>query len=112
MMTLDGTNFIGGARANLYFQFAERDPWVDRAAAARLCAAAPNARVGWYDADHRLSSAALSDRAAWLCQQLALAPPGAEALKRVRLPAGDVWRHRMTVPLYRLAKHFVQAHAA
>lgn len=112
MRPLDGTNTIGGASAHLYFQFAERDPWVDRAAAARLSAAAPNARVGWYDADHRLSPAALSDRAAWLCRQLSLAPPEAEALKGVRLPARDLWRHRMTVPLYRLAKRFAGVRVA
>lgn len=111
MAPLDGTKVIGDARADLYFQFAERDPWVDRVAAGRLCAAARQARVGRYDADHRLSPAALSDRAAWLCQRLALTSPRAEELVNVRLPNGDLWRHWMTVPIYRLAKRLAGAPA-
>ncbi len=104
MAPLDGTNVIGGAHAALFFQFARHDPWVDFATAQRLCAAAPQAHVGWYEADHRLSPTALSDRTAWLCQRLALATPQAEELRGVRLPAGDLWRHWMTAPLYRFAK--------
>jgi len=112
MAPLDGTNVIGDSRADLFLQFAERDPWVDRTAAGRLCAAARQARVGWYDADHRLSPAALSDRAAWLCQRVTLAPPCEEELRHVRLPIRDLWRHRLTAPIYRVVKRFAGVRTA
>lgn len=106
MKPLDGTTLIGDARCELYFQFATRDPWVDRGAAARLCAAAPKARQDWYEADHRLSPAALRDRVRWLCKQLGLAFPIASDLSDIRLPHSDLWRHWVTAPLFRAAKRF------
>lgn len=104
MAPLDGVKTIGEASAALYFQFGDRDPWVRRDSAERLCAAAPKAKCQWYQADHRLSASALADRAKWLCTHLELKPPAGPWLDDVRLPKRDLSRHAITTPLYQLAR--------
>lgn len=104
MAPLDGVKTIGAASAALCFQFGDRDPWVRRDAAERLCAAAPKAECRWYPADHRLSAIALADRAKWLGIQLQLEPPAAAWLDGVGLPKRDLSRHAITTPLYQLAR--------
>lgn len=104
MAPLDGVKTIGGATAKLYFQFGVRDPWVRRDAAERLCAAAPKSECRWYDADHRLSASALSDRAKWLCTCLQLEPPAGAWLEGVGLPKRDLSRHAIATPLYQFAR--------
>lgn len=104
MAPLDGVRTIGNAGAALYFQFGDRDPWVSRNAAERLCAAAPKATCQWYHADHRLSASALADRAKWICHHLQLTPMPDAWLDSVSLPKRDLSRHAVATPLYRLAR--------
>lgn len=109
MSPLDGVNFIRQAPTDLFLQFATRDAFIDHATAGRLIAAAPQARTAWYEADHSFCRKALTDRAAWLCERLALRPPRPDWLDAVRLPARDLWRHRLNAPVYRLAKRLFSA---
>jgi len=71
--------YVPHAACPLLFQFARHERYFDKAAMERYCAAAPKGTpVKWYDTGHELNDPdALTDRAAWLREQIGLAPlPG------------------------------------
>lgn len=103
----DGVRTLGRSDAALFFQFATRDEFIPRDAAERYLGAAHAARreVGWYASDHALERdpLALRDRVRWLGARLGLERVADEALARVRLPRGQVWKYRAIKPLLALA---------
>ena len=74
---LDPVIFIGRlAPAPVFFQFAQKDPYVSAAQAAEFYAAAlPRKHLATYDAGHDLHTAEVAaDRVAWLVRELELKP--------------------------------------
>jgi outer membrane protein assembly factor BamB/dienelactone hydrolase len=73
LQPLDPVNYVGKAKAPVYFQFAKEDAYVPKANAdAFVAAAAEPKEVRWYDAGHRLSEQAVRDRQDWLATRLGL----------------------------------------
>ena len=74
---LDPVIFIGRlAPAPVFFQFAQKDPYVSAGQAAEFYAAAlPRKQLATYDAGHDLHTAEVAaDRVAWLVRELELKP--------------------------------------
>jgi dienelactone hydrolase len=78
---LDPVHYVGhAAPAALFFQNGLRDMGIPEASARRYQAAGSEPkRIAWYDAGHGLNAQAFRDRAAWLSEQLSLAPLPATA---------------------------------
>jgi dienelactone hydrolase len=103
---LDSARCLPRASAALFFQFAERDAWIERADADAQVAAAPAAkRVQWYACDHALDAAAARDRARWLAQQLGFAREPALPEGEL-LPRGQLRVSRVVGAARRLAMRF------
>jgi dienelactone hydrolase len=84
---LDGVRCLPRVRAELLFQFAERDAFIERADAdAQVAAASEPTPALWYACGHELAARALEDRARWLAAQLGLSAdpttPAADWLPR------------------------------
>jgi dienelactone hydrolase len=77
MQPIEPLRFVGrAAPGSLFFQSARRDPYVPRADARRLHAAAADPKlVRWYDTGHGLDEQAVDDQIAWLSGRLALSKP-------------------------------------
>jgi dienelactone hydrolase len=107
---LDGTAWIGRTRAVCFFQYGERDEFIEHADAVAYAAAAPEPkRVRWYACDHAFDAAARRERALFLRERLGLGPLDEAALAAAALPAGDRLRYGLIKPLLALARRFAPA---
>ncbi len=101
----DGVRHIGrAAGARFLFQFARRDAFISEREAHRFFDAAPEPkRIAFYDASHAFCPQATRERAAFLAEALGLAPPPERELDALRPPMGELIKHRIIAPMYRLA---------
>jgi dienelactone hydrolase len=107
LAALDGTAWIGRTRAVCFFQYGERDEFIEHADAVAYAAAAPEPkRARWYPCDHAFDAAARRDRALFLRELLGLGPLDEAALAAAALPAGDRLRYRLIKPLLAIARRF------